>query len=111
MALWKCSVCGYIHDGDEAPDVCPNCGSHKEVFQKLEDDKAELIENSSITNDIHMELAAALEQIIGLAEEGQEINLDPGCYKIFTSAIETATVLRQRIKAEIQTHISKGKWG
>ena len=111
MALWKCSVCGYIHDGDEAPNVCPKCGSPKEAFNKLEDDKAELIEKSSITNDIHMELAAALEQIIGLAEEGQEINLDPGCYKIFTEAIETATILRQCIKAEIQTHISKGKWG
>jgi len=23
---WKCTVCDYIHEGDEAPDVCPVCG-------------------------------------------------------------------------------------
>ncbi|WP_368389552.1 rubredoxin-like domain-containing protein, partial [Parabacteroides goldsteinii] len=22
---YKCKVCGYIHEGDKAPDVCPLC--------------------------------------------------------------------------------------
>ncbi len=33
--FWKCGNCGYIHEGDEAPDVCPACAhpkAHFEVF-------------------------------------------------------------------------------
>ena len=33
---WKCSVCGYIHEGDEPPDFCPVCGSPKEAFAEYE---------------------------------------------------------------------------
>lgn len=29
---WKCTVCGYLHDGDGPPDVCPVCGAHKFQF-------------------------------------------------------------------------------
>ncbi|MFZ5586512.1 MAG: rubredoxin-like domain-containing protein [Thermodesulfobacteriota bacterium] len=24
---WKCSVCGYLHQGRHAPDACPRCGA------------------------------------------------------------------------------------
>ncbi len=37
MAQWKCTVCGYIHEGDEAPEQCPICKQPKEKFIKLED--------------------------------------------------------------------------
>lgn len=33
---WKCTICGYIHEGDEPPDVCPVCGSPKEAFEEYE---------------------------------------------------------------------------
>ena len=23
--LWKCNNCGYIYEGEEAPEVCPAC--------------------------------------------------------------------------------------
>lgn len=32
---WKCLVCGYIHEGDEPPDVCPLCGAHSSQFELL----------------------------------------------------------------------------
>lgn len=35
MKRWKCSVCGYIHKGDEPPDKCPVCGAPKEKFIEL----------------------------------------------------------------------------
>ncbi len=35
MKKWKCSVCGYIHEGDEPPDQCPVCGAPKEMFVPL----------------------------------------------------------------------------
>ena len=25
MAKWVCSVCGYVHEGESAPEVCPVC--------------------------------------------------------------------------------------
>lgn len=32
MAKWICKVCGYTHEGDEAPDQCPQCGASKVQF-------------------------------------------------------------------------------
>ena len=37
---WKCTVCGYIHEGTKPPDFCPVCGAHKFQFilyEKLPD--------------------------------------------------------------------------
>ena len=36
MAKYVCSVCGYVHEGDSAPDVCPICKAPAEKFQKQE---------------------------------------------------------------------------
>jgi hypothetical protein len=38
-------------------------------------------------------------------------NLDPPCVKIFKRAQEQAEILQQSIKAELQGHMNKGKWG
>jgi len=35
-AQWRCTVCGYIHEGDEPPDECPVCGAPKEAFERIE---------------------------------------------------------------------------
>ena len=32
MKKWVCSVCGYVHEGDTAPDFCPICKAPKEKF-------------------------------------------------------------------------------
>lgn len=32
MKKWKCTVCGYVHTGDEPPDTCPVCGAPKSKF-------------------------------------------------------------------------------
>lgn len=36
MAKWVCSVCGYVHEGDEAPAECPVCHVGPEKFTKQE---------------------------------------------------------------------------
>ncbi|MBW1972795.1 MAG: cupin domain-containing protein [Deltaproteobacteria bacterium] len=38
MKRWRCSVCGYIHEGDELPGKCPNCGSPQKRFGEISDD-------------------------------------------------------------------------
>lgn len=30
---WKCDNCGYIHEGESAPEVCPACQHKKEYFE------------------------------------------------------------------------------
>ena len=30
---WICKVCGYVHEGDEAPEACPQCKAPKEKFE------------------------------------------------------------------------------
>jgi rubredoxin len=108
---WRCGVCGYIHDGPEAPNVCPKCGAPKEKFEKLAEEQANLVDRSRLSNDLHMQLSALLDKALEIAEKGIQDNLDPACVKIFTRTKECATQLKQSIKAEIVTHISKGKWG
>ena len=35
MIQWKCAVCGYIHEGDTPPDICPVCGASEDRFEKV----------------------------------------------------------------------------
>ena len=37
MSKFVCTVCGYIYEGDEAPEVCPICKAPKEKFNKVDD--------------------------------------------------------------------------
>ena len=30
---WKCSNCGYVHDGEEAPQLCPACVHERKYFE------------------------------------------------------------------------------
>ncbi|GHV53446.1 reverse rubrerythrin [Synergistales bacterium] len=32
MAKFVCSICGYVHEGDKAPDKCPQCGAPASKF-------------------------------------------------------------------------------
>jgi rubredoxin len=35
MKKWRCTVCGYIHVGDEPPEKCPVCGAGKNFFEEI----------------------------------------------------------------------------
>ena len=56
MAKWVCSVCGYVHEGDEAPEKCPQCKVPANKFNKQE-------ENT---------LSWAAEHVVGVAEGAPE---------------------------------------
>ena len=32
---WRCTICDYIHKGDEPPDICPVCGADKSFFVEV----------------------------------------------------------------------------
>ncbi len=41
---WKCLLCGYIHEGDEAPEKCPVCGADKVNFTEVDEQGKEIKE-------------------------------------------------------------------
>lgn len=108
--LWKCTVCGFMHEGDEAPEVCPKCGQPKDKYVALSDEEAKKVFDSDPTNDIHMQIAQLAMQIKDLAKKGIELNLDPNCVSVFQKAHHDAWVIKQRCKAELEGHVKKGKW-
>ena len=52
MAKWVCSVCGYVYEGDAAPEKCPQCGVSADKFNKQEEG----------------ELTWAAEHVVGVAQ-------------------------------------------
>ena len=39
MAKWVCTVCGYVHEGEQPPEQCPICKQPAEKFKKVEEAK------------------------------------------------------------------------
>lgn len=35
MKKWRCTVCGYIHEGPEPPEKCPVCGAPRNAFVEV----------------------------------------------------------------------------
>ena len=38
MAKWVCNVCGYVYEGDAAPEVCPQCKAPASKFEEQKTD-------------------------------------------------------------------------
>ncbi|MCF7861464.1 rubredoxin [Candidatus Woesearchaeota archaeon] len=108
---WRCGVCGYIHDGEKAPDKCPKCGAPKEQFSKIEGDAAELIEKSRKTNEMHVAIMGLYSKVQKWAKIVKNEDLDPTCVQIADRVLKDTNETIQSIKAELETHMKKGKWG
>ena len=39
---WVCTVCGYVYEGPEAPEKCPQCNAPKKMFNKVEEGELKL---------------------------------------------------------------------
>lgn len=55
MAKFVCNVCGYVHEGDAAPEFCPICKAPAEKFTKQEG-----------------EMSWAAEHVVGVAQGASE---------------------------------------
>lgn len=108
--LFKCTVCGYIYEGEVAPEKCPKCGVGTDKFVELSSEEAEKIYRSDRTNDIHMEIISLASKIVTLSEEGINDNLDPRCVVTFKQAKDEAWIIKQRSKTELAGHMNAGKW-
>jgi len=72
MKKFVCAVCGYVHEGDDAPDFCKQCRAPKSKF-----------------NEQASELSWAAEHVIGVAEgapqdviEGLRMNFNGECTEV-----------------------------
>jgi rubredoxin len=46
---WVCQICGYVHDEEECPEMCPVCGAPKSRFEKwVEEDSSKLIDDTQL---------------------------------------------------------------
>ncbi|MCM1258790.1 MAG: NADH peroxidase [Roseburia sp.] len=66
MAKFVCNVCGYVHEGDSAPDVCPICKAPADKFTKQEGEKTWAAEHvvgvaKGVSEDIVADLRANFE--------------------------------------------------
>jgi len=108
--LFKCTICGFISEGEEAPEKCPKCNFEKEKFVELSSEDADKIYKSDRTNDIHFEIITLTDKIANLCKEGIKIDLDPNCVGAFEKAKNEVWTIKQRSKAELAGHMTKGKW-
>ena len=74
MKKFVCSVCGYVHEGDSAPEKCPQCGVPASKFVEMKQDE---------------ELVYADEHRLGVAKgcdpaiiEGLEANFNGECTEV-----------------------------
>ena len=51
MKQWKCTLCGYIHTGDEPPEKCPVCGADKSKFILVEPAESEAPEETEAEDE------------------------------------------------------------
>jgi hypothetical protein len=58
-----------------------------------------------------MALSSLALDMVDIAEDGIEDNLDPACVKIFKYAHEVGMIMHAMIDAELASHMKKGKWG
>ncbi|QHI68618.1 rubredoxin-like domain-containing protein [Tichowtungia aerotolerans] len=111
MKKFKCAACGYIHDGEEAPEKCPKCGAPKDQFVLLDDAASSLVERSRHSNALHAEVIALARQLEDICNDGIEDELDPGCVDVFTKSRAMAWKIMKLSMTEVQGHMGKGKWG
>jgi rubrerythrin len=43
---WVCTVCGYVHDDDAPPAICPVCGAPGDKFDEILEDEPGGIDTS-----------------------------------------------------------------
>lgn len=65
MKKWKCTVCGYIHEGETPPEECPLCKASSDKFEEVVEEAAE--EATEVTKEEVVE-----ESVSEGAEEAAE---------------------------------------
>lgn len=99
MAKFVCSICGYTHEGDSAPEFCPTCKAPASKFVKQSEDRS-----------------WAAEHIVGVAQgvdpqimEGLRMNFTGECTEV-GMYLAMARVAHREGYPEIGMYWEKAAW-
>ena len=97
MKKFVCSVCGYVHEGDAAPEKCPVCGVGAEKFVEQSEERSWAAEHvvgvaQGVSEDILADLRANFEG------ECSEVGMYLAMAKVVTDS--TKKNLEMRVEAE-----------
>ena len=64
MSRYICMVCGYVHEGDNAPENCPQCNAPQAKFKKMQQENAALPDEHRIgvAEGVDNDIVEALRQ-------------------------------------------------
>ena len=100
MKKFICSVCGYVHEGDSAPDACPQCKAPKAKFN-------EAVEQSISWADEHkVGVAAGLDAEV---VEGLKQNFMGECTEV-GMYLAMARVAHREGYPEVGMYYEKAAW-
>lgn len=85
---WKCTVCGYVHEGDQPPEQCPSCGAPKSQFVLLTELPGELLED---LKKVFAEESKAYVRNLAFARRADREEL-PQIAKLFRAVAEAERV-------------------
>jgi Na+-transporting NADH:ubiquinone oxidoreductase subunit C len=93
---FKCTVCGYIHEGDKAPDFCPVCNAPASKFVEIETKKT-VNTNSNVYTVIYAAVmviivAFMLVFVSSVLKERQTINIIQDTQKQILSSLNIREV-------------------
>ncbi|MBE5756767.1 MAG: NADH peroxidase [Clostridiales bacterium] len=99
MKKFICTVCGYVHEGNEAPDFCPQCRAPKSKFKEQSEG-----------------LEWAAEHVVGVAKgvdpeiiEGLRMNFTGECTEV-GMYLAMARVAHREGYPEIGLYYEKAAW-
>ena len=99
MAKYVCTVCGYVYEGDAAPEKCPQCGVGADKFKKQEG-----------------EMSWAAEHVVGVAQgvdeeilQGLRDNFNGECSEV-GMYLAMARVAHREGYPEIGLYWEKAAW-
>jgi rubredoxin len=83
---WRCTVCGYVHTGDEPPEKCPVCDAPREMFVEIDADGKALGEVETEEADSAMALGseAAVKQSSSFLDKLASLSLKLHLHPITT---------------------------
>ena len=99
MAKYVCTICGYVHEGDEAPEFCPVCKAPASKFKKVDG-----------------EMTWAAEHVVGVAKgvdpeivDGLRENFNGECCEV-GMYLAMARVAHREGYPEIGLYWEKAAW-
>lgn len=61
---FRCKVCGYVHEGDKAPDVCPACQAPSSEFEEIKPAKKGFDRDSNVYTIVYASVMVVLVAVV-----------------------------------------------